>query len=715
MDAQKAFDRQLPSARALYIVALSMSLLMILGTWTFAYMIDSTQQSRDIGHIRLANELTFNSFTERTIGTIDDIDRSTIAIKSLLEADFPKALSPGIFSNTDLTTIPGVELAAFVDAKGVMVMCTVRCDARSVADREYFNEHRRSRKNDLHISSPELSRSLGRWVIHLSRRVNDAQGNFVGLILVALEINHLAGEPKNSLAKQWGTYTLASSEGTVLLQRTPAELRFSHKTTMPITVPVNEYRSDEAAAKSDPGLEQVALVSQPGKYPIVVIGSVDVPQALASMKSERLNVYSVAFSITALLVVAAGTMLHFYRRVDARLRRSLRNERTYNSIIHGTTHAFCTLTYIKRGAPSASSFVVAEANRPFQMMFAGRIADVTGANLRELLPELITDTFVSRCVSSMKTGDSFHNNIDVRFDVHSTLSLYYQVIPIDNGIALIIRDLTDSNRIVVEHRQNRRFLQAMIDKIPALIHVISLREPDHGNIVVWNKACEDVTGYKASGVLNRSAKHVFDSKTAEMVEYTTREIQLSPEPIERKEHMVITRDGATRYMDSTFVPIKDESDNLNFVLGISIDVTKARRHRLEVQTQTKILQACGDILSTPTYYLDIDGTTQFVNTAFTALTGITRELAATGVLTDYILEEDHEHLEVVTLRARLTNQEHKVRIRFRHTGGGEIIDTVVSLHPVQISSNVCGFMGIVTPSTQRNRNRPRRQPTHVVD
>lgn len=58
------------------------------------------------------------------------------------------------------------------------------------ADRAYFRHHRDNPSVRPLLSAPIVSRSSGQWVLPLSRRFNDAQGRFAGVVLATLSLEH---------------------------------------------------------------------------------------------------------------------------------------------------------------------------------------------------------------------------------------------------------------------------------------------------------------------------------------------------------------------------------------------------------------------------------------------------------------------------------------------------------------------------------------------
>lgn len=57
----------------------------------------------------------------------------------------------------------------------------------TLADRPYFRLHRDDPGVGLHIGEPLVSRSVNRWFVSMSRRINDANGRFMGIAVAAVE------------------------------------------------------------------------------------------------------------------------------------------------------------------------------------------------------------------------------------------------------------------------------------------------------------------------------------------------------------------------------------------------------------------------------------------------------------------------------------------------------------------------------------------------
>lgn len=87
------------------------------------------------------------------------------------------------------------------------------------ADREYFKFHQRDDRRDAHIGQPLVSRSTGKWVIPVSRRINRADGSFGGVALATVEIDYFNRFYQEFDIGKKGAAGLVTNDGMLLVRR----------------------------------------------------------------------------------------------------------------------------------------------------------------------------------------------------------------------------------------------------------------------------------------------------------------------------------------------------------------------------------------------------------------------------------------------------------------------------------------------------------------
>jgi diguanylate cyclase (GGDEF)-like protein len=87
------------------------------------------------------------------------------------------------------------------------------------ADRDYFIYHRDHPGTESHIGAPVKSRSSGRWIITISRRIDNAKGGFEGVLLVTIDVDYFQRYYDSFDIGRSGEILLALNDGTMVLQR----------------------------------------------------------------------------------------------------------------------------------------------------------------------------------------------------------------------------------------------------------------------------------------------------------------------------------------------------------------------------------------------------------------------------------------------------------------------------------------------------------------
>ncbi|MDT0139626.1 sensor domain-containing diguanylate cyclase [Acidovorax sp. PRC11] len=87
------------------------------------------------------------------------------------------------------------------------------------ADRDYFAYHRDNPSARTYIGTPIRSRSTGDWVIPLSRRINDPDGGFAGVVLATLHVRYVLQVLQGFDVGSKGAIVLLRTDGRILTRR----------------------------------------------------------------------------------------------------------------------------------------------------------------------------------------------------------------------------------------------------------------------------------------------------------------------------------------------------------------------------------------------------------------------------------------------------------------------------------------------------------------
>jgi PAS domain S-box-containing protein len=90
-----------------------------------------------------------------------------------------------------ITSLPQVDVATIVASNGDVINFTRSFPAPKInlSDRDYFQARVNDPLLEQFISMPVKNKATGTWVFYLSKRLNDARGHFMGLVLIGISVD----------------------------------------------------------------------------------------------------------------------------------------------------------------------------------------------------------------------------------------------------------------------------------------------------------------------------------------------------------------------------------------------------------------------------------------------------------------------------------------------------------------------------------------------
>jgi len=174
----------------------------------------ATKTSSNLGH-SVANQLdSVFSEADRLLNTLGYmLERSEMAPSAL------ESLQPIMVTHLSRTDyLHG--LFVYGD-DGRWLVHTQPSQARQAnnSDRAYFIAHRESRSTRVLISKPVQSRSTGEWIIPVSKRLDDAEGRFAGVLLATVRVDYILKLINRFDIGERGAISLSLAEGVVVVRR----------------------------------------------------------------------------------------------------------------------------------------------------------------------------------------------------------------------------------------------------------------------------------------------------------------------------------------------------------------------------------------------------------------------------------------------------------------------------------------------------------------
>ncbi|MDA2929681.1 PAS domain S-box protein [Acidobacteria bacterium AH-259-O06] len=176
-----------------------------------------------------------------------------------------------------------------------------------------------------------------------------------------------------------------------------------------------------------------------------------------------------------------------------------------------------------------------------------------------------------------------------------------------NGFVSIIRDITKSKRAEDTSKEERDFYSSVLNTTAAFVLVLD----KEGRIILFNRACEQITGYSASEV---SGKHPWDlfmpPEETRLAQASFEELKIDQFPNQREDYW-LTRDGTRRLISWSDTALKDEKGSLTCVVSTGVDITERKKveeiAKGSAQYFRSLVENAPDMLTV----LDTDGIIRF--------------------------------------------------------------------------------------------------------
>jgi diguanylate cyclase (GGDEF)-like protein/PAS domain S-box-containing protein len=281
-----------------------------------SYWREVGSRAADLRNAEVETANLARSLTQYADDTFELADNFLVAIVERLETDGQS--SPAILRLQKSLQSRGPALGRirglFVyDSDGKWLATSEQGDFSNFnnSDRNYFALHKNSPGRGLHLSSPVKSRSSDRWIIPVSRRFDDADGSFAGVVLATVEVSHFAQFFRKFEIGPYGSISLLSEAG-IMLARHPEDEAFIGRDLSggQLIKKIQTGSRDGVYYFDSPldGRERLSSFRVSSRYPLVVLATKAKEDVLAGWRNEAIDRSAFVVSLT-LAIALVGFLL----------------------------------------------------------------------------------------------------------------------------------------------------------------------------------------------------------------------------------------------------------------------------------------------------------------------------------------------------------------------------------------------------------------------
>jgi PAS domain-containing protein len=255
-------------------------------------------------------------FAELGVATSDDFERKMSGYNAHL------------LLKDKIVGLPHVGTFTLVNARGKVFNFSRSwpIPAIDVTDRDFFEVLRQDGGPAAYLSRPIQNRATGTWVVQLARRISGPDGEFIGLVTAAIELD--------SVEQFFATIALGPDSSVGLFRRSGELLaRYPHVDSfigraIPNAVvaslgPGDEHGLARRVSPIDHGEERVVAVHRAAHYPLVVGTTRNLGAALADWRKEAAFLIGAAGFVVLIIAALVPLLVRQLSRNERRLQEHL--------------------------------------------------------------------------------------------------------------------------------------------------------------------------------------------------------------------------------------------------------------------------------------------------------------------------------------------------------------------------------------------------------
>lgn len=532
----------------------------------------------------------------------------------------------------------------------------------------------------------------GTWHIRVARRLQQRDGQFDGALVILIDPNLFIDDYDRIDVGERGAQLLTTRDGSLSAGRIGERLFAAGQLGFRPRRLAGESSEELFPDQPLDGTSRIYSHVPVPRYGLSAVVGIERDAAMARYRRYRSQYLGVA-GIASLLI---GAIAYLLMRQNQALRASHRAARTAQARLRaasdGSFDGVLMLQAWPPGAAVVEDFVILDINERGAALFHQPRKALLGQKAFALLPRYRQTGFFERYVEVYRSGKPVDEESEIRLDQDPPRWIHHQIVPLDDGVAVISRDITARKLAEFDINNSRRFLQSLIDHLPLLISVRSMAPDSRGRMMAWNKAAEAATGYRASQVVGKHASTLFPPDFALCSGAEDAAMLADPAVREREDAVLIAPDGSTRYLRTISVPLFGERGELEFILCIGEDITLRRAQEQSLRASEAHLAAVTNASPMGIVRADVRGQCIYVNRRFETITGLTREQSlGLGWLTAFV-DNERAYMPAAFEHQR-THEEPFERVTRCQRTDGTLIWVSTKIAAIRLNGRIEGFIG----------------------
>lgn len=241
-------------------------------------------------------------------------------------------------------------------------------------------------------------------------------------------------------------------------------------------------------------------------------------------------------------------------------------------------------------------------NRAAEALFERSRDEIVGKSLYDVLPNARAEFVEERDNAALQSRDPMlvGEHVIERSGSNNCVVTAKKVVIRDEAgepqhLLTILEDITERKQVMRDLYRAQRFLDAVIEHVPAAIAVKEVPAPTEGTrgcrYMLLNRAGEELLGVSHDEVIGKTAAELYTKETADGMIAADREAIAYATIALNSEHSLTTPGNGTRVVAARRIAILDEKRDPRYLLSVLDDITE----RQESQRRIEHLAHCDEL------------------------------------------------------------------------------------------------------------------------
>jgi diguanylate cyclase (GGDEF)-like protein/PAS domain S-box-containing protein len=509
---------------------------------------------------------------------------------------------------------------ALVDATGRLVESRNGYFDGNFANQSFFKALSTSVDDLALVTNPMLDPVTKKWQIQIARRLDDRNGAFGGAVLIMIDPAYFVEDYDRMHIEPEGLVMLVSRDTGLAIGRVDEHLFISDAIDF-ATPPEAGRTADELLLKRPP--DSVARIYSYRDMPrfslTAVVGNAKT-FAMAKFERQRRLYFGAAILASLIVLAFAALLTQQSRRLRASMRAANDAQAKMRAAADASQDALFLLKACRDGAVNheVMDYVLVDVNERGAALLGMPRAQALGRRMGEMMPEWRSGGYFDKYLAVMETGQNVEEEFESRLGGDMSW-LRHQIVPIEDGVAVTIRNITERKRAELAVRKNQAELAAVTDASPLGL----IRADSRGKCTYVNRTFEIISGLTRQSALGSGWLDCVHPNDRDMLQAGMQQLNHTHEPFQETLRCVHP-DGKIVWTSIKVAPIVIDG-KIDGYVGTLDDITLVRKSVMALRESEARLRTIADTLPAMIAYIDFDEIYRFHNLAYE------REFSKSGV------------------------------------------------------------------------------------